>query len=162
MQLLNRYFFPFAAFLILSAVYLTRPEPHIVYWSVGILVFSVLVNHWFVKNSYRMVRWTRFLRLIQVGLNLLWSVPLVYLLGGFWAPVWLLMLTAPATAALYLSRSQAFATALVSSLTLLGLYYLRGLEGAIAWGQALTHGLFILIFTLFIHALGQVALRLRG
>lgn len=161
MQLLNRYFFPFAAFLILSAIYFTRPEPRIVYWSVGILVFSVLANHWFVRNSYRLVRWTRFLRLFQVGLNLLWSVPLVYLLGGFWAPMWLLMLTAPATAALYLSRLQAFATALLSSLVLLGLYSLRGLEGTVAWGQAFTHALFILIFTLFIHSLGQVALRAR-
>lgn len=161
MQLLNRYFFPYAAFLILTAIYCVEPDRRTTALSVGVLLVSAAVNHWFVRYSYRIVRWTRFLRAAQVWLNYVWSVPLVYLLGGWWAPMWLLLAMAPATAAMFQSRRQTLLTAMLSALTLLALYWYRGVEGPVAWGQALVHASFIIVFSMLIHSLNQLALRLR-
>ncbi|MBI4051569.1 MAG: hypothetical protein HY400_03595 [Elusimicrobia bacterium] len=162
MQFLNSYFTPFAAFLVLSALYFSAPDPWTIWLSVGVLMLSGGINYWFSKNTYRYIYWTKTLRWLQVWLNFIWSVPLFYLLGGWWAPMWLLFLMAPATAALYEGRRSTFLTAFCSSSTLLLLYKLRGLEGGMAWGQALVHSAFIIFFSLFVHSLSQMALRLRS
>lgn len=161
MQMLNRYFTPFALILILSAVYFNEPEPRDTKLSLAILAASILVNWWFSANTYRFIRWSKQMRILQVWLNFVWSVPLVYLLVPYWGPMWLLFVMAPVTAALYMGRWQTFATAVVSSATLLMVYYFRNpLEGA-ALGMACVHASFILVFSLFIHSLAQTALRLR-
>lgn len=162
MQMLNRYFTPFALILILSAIFFSEPEPKAYWMSLSILAISTLVNWWLARNSYRFIHWVRQMRTVQVWLNFLWSVPLFYLLQQFWGPMWLLFMMAPVTAALYMGRWQTFGTAMVSALTMLGIYYSRGVfDSPQAGGQALVHASFIVIFALFVRALAQNALRLR-
>lgn len=161
MQMLNRYFTPFALILILSAIHFNEPEPRDTKLSLGILAASILINWWLSANTYRFVRWSRQMRTLQVWMNYLWSVPLVYLLVPYWAPMWLLFVMAPVTAALYMTFWPTLGTSLVSALTMLGVYYFRNpLEGA-ALGQACVHAAFIIVFSLFVHGLAQAALRLR-
>lgn len=160
MQMLNRYFTPFALILILSAIYYSEPEPRDARLSLGILGVSMFINWWLSANTYRFVRWAPHMRTIQVWLNFLWAVPLVYLLVPYWAPMWLLFVMAPVTAALYMSLLPTLGISLMSSATMMGVYYLRSpLEGA-ALGMACVHASFIVIFALFVHALAQTALRL--
>ncbi|MFA6004813.1 MAG: hypothetical protein WC881_12195 [Elusimicrobiota bacterium] len=172
MQMLNRYFAPFALLLILSAIYFSTPDPENVRltWQTykaafAILALSVLVNMWISKNTYHYIHWARQLKVLQVWLNYFWAIPLVYLLLPFWGPMWLLFVMAPATAALYWRRWQTLATALVSSTTLLVIYHQRGaFEAGFAEGMAgmaYVHALFIVVISLFIHGLAETALRLR-
>lgn len=161
MNLLNRYFAPFAALLILTAVHFGEADPRTRNLSWGVLVLSTIVNWWLSANTYRFVGWASRLRMLQVWANFVWAVPLFYLLGGFWGPMWLLFVMAPVTAALYGGLLQTSLTAVVSAGTMLGLYWLRGLEGEVAWGMAFIHAAFIVIMALFTFSLAQTALRLR-
>ncbi|HAM36010.1 MAG TPA: hypothetical protein DEB40_11140 [Elusimicrobia bacterium] len=165
MQMLNRYFAPFALLLILSAIFFSSPDPRNVKLTFLILCVSFLVNWWLSANTYRFIHWSRQMKMLQVWLNYVWAVPLVYLLLPFWGPMWLLFVMAPATAALYWGRWQTLATAAVSSSTLLLVYYQRGaFEAGPAEGMsgmAYVHAAFIVVIALFIHGLAQAALRLR-
>lgn len=162
MQLLNRYFTPFALILILSAIYFSEPDPRSYKLSLGILAASVIINWWFSANTYRFIHWARQMRALQIWLNFFWAVPLFYLLQPYWGPMWLLFVMAPATSALYMGRWHTLATALVSSATMLAIYYRRGVfEMGPAAGMAAVHACFIIFFSLFVHSLAQTALRLR-
>lgn len=166
MQMLNRYFTPFALVLIVSAVYFRIDEfrdaglqaPMI---AAGILVADVLVNWWIGRNQYRWIARARQLRLVQVWLNYVWAVPLFYLLYPYWAPMWLLFVMAPTAAALTLSRGQTVGCALVSAATMIGLYWHRQPLEGVFLGMAISQSAFIVIFALFVHGLAETALRLR-
>jgi len=161
MQMLNRYFTPFALILILSAIYFSEPEPADTKMSLAILAVSILVNWWFSANTYRFIHWSRQMRVLQVWINFIWSAPLVYLLVPYWAPMWLLFVMAPVTSALYMNFWQTLGTSLVSAGTMLLVYYFKNLLEGPALGMACVHASFIVIFSLFVHSLAQAALRLR-
>lgn len=171
MQMLNRYFAPFALLLILSAIWFTVENPTDVAhwdpsykWALAILAVSTLVNWWFSKNTYRFIHWARQMRQAQIWLTFVWTVPLFWLLQPFWAPMWLLFVMAPATAALYTDLLETAITAGVSAASMLGIYYLRGVfDGGLgpAGGMAIVHATFIVVLALFVQGLAQTALRLR-
>jgi len=162
MQMLNRYFTPFAIILIASAIWFSDADPRAYKLSIAILILSILINWWLSKNTYRFVSWARQMRIVQVWLNYIWAVPLFYLLAPTWGPMWLLFVMAPATAAMVMSWRQTLTVALVSAATMLGIYYHSGVfESQAAAGMAVVHACFIVILSLFIYALAQTALRLR-
>src|SRR5579864_9428855 len=101
MEILNRFFGPFAACLVLAALYFSQPDPSTKWLSLGMLAFAIASNLWISRRAYRYIHLTKYLRGSLVWINYLTCVPLVYLLGGFWGPMWLLFLMAPATAALH-------------------------------------------------------------
>jgi hypothetical protein len=169
MQMLNRYFTPFALVMIVSALYFRFDDfrdpgaraPMFI--AAGIIVADVIINWWLGRNQYRWIKWSRQLRLIQVWLPYVWAVPLVYLLYPYWAPMWLLFVMAPTAAALTTGRGHTLFCALVSAGTMIGIYWVRQsyhLELEFI-GTALSQAAFILIFALFVHSLAQTALRLR-
>ena len=171
MQMLNRYFAPFALLLILSGIWFTVDNPaDIRHWdpsyyaALVILAASIVINWWFTANTYRFIHWSKWMRQAQIWLNFVWAVPLFWLLQPFWAPMWLLFVMAPATAALYTSRGETIVTSLVASASMLAIYFKRGVfDGGIgpAGGQAIVQAAFILVFSLFVHGLAQTALRMR-
>ncbi|HAH07253.1 MAG TPA: hypothetical protein DCM05_12145 [Elusimicrobia bacterium] len=166
MNLLNLYFTPFATALVLAAIYFSEPEKPDRDLAFVFLLLSLVVNHLITKYTYRIVGWAGRMKLIQVWLTFLWSIPLFYLLGAYWAPMWLLFTMAPATAALYQGRWQTLATAAVSGGTMLGVYALRarslGLElGEQHWAMAGAHAAFIVVMAMFVNAMAESALRLR-
>jgi len=160
MQMLNRYFAPFALLLILSAVYFSEPEPRAYKLSLAVLTASIIVNWWLTKNMYRFYRWAWQTRALQVWLNLIWAIPLFHFLMPFWGPMWLLFVMAPATAAMYWDRWKTLGMALASAGTMLAMYRWHGVEG-VALSMALVHAAFIVVFSLFVHGLVETALRLR-
>jgi hypothetical protein len=171
MQMLNRYFAPFALLLILSAIFFTVDNPwDFRHWdssytiSLAILAASAVVNWWLSKNTYRFIHWAKQMRQLQIWLTFLWALPLFWLLQPYWAPMWLLFVMAPATAALYTGRGETTVTALVSAGSMLAIYYKRGaFDGGIGpqGGMAITHACFIVALSQFVYGLAQTALRMR-
>jgi hypothetical protein len=160
MQLLNRYFVPFALLLILSAVYFSEPDPRDYKLSLAILGVSTVINWWLSKNLYHFYQWAWQMRALQVVLSLVWTIPLFYLLQPYWAPMWLLFVMAPATAAMYWDRWKTLGMSIISAGVMLGIYHHRGVEG-MAMSMALVQASFIIVFSLFVHGLVETALRLR-
>jgi len=166
MNLLNLYFTPFATVLVLVAIYFSQPEKYITYISIGTLVLSLIVNHWFSRNTYRFINWSRQLKLVQVWLTFLWSAVLVYFLMPYWAPMWLLLVMPAVTAALYQGRLQTLVTGCVCGAAILGMLYLRQLSvgmplGAQHWAMGFIQAAFVPVLGLFVHSMAQTALRMR-
>lgn len=170
MQMLNRYFAPYALLLILSAIWFTVETPtDIGSWdanyklSLGILAASAAVNWWLNKNMYRFYSWAWQMRALQVWLDYVWAAALFWLLQPYWAPMWLLFVMSPATAALFWDRWKTLGMALISAGTMLAIYWQRGVfeGGGPMAGMAVVHAAFIVVLALFVHGLAQAALRLR-
>lgn len=166
MNLLNLYFTPFAAAMVLAAVYFSEPDATTKYLSFGLLLLSLVVNHWFSKNTYRFVGWAGKLKLLQVWLTFLWSAVLAYLLMPYWAPMWLLLTMPPIIAAVNQGRWQTLATAGACSASVLALLWLYQLKmemplGEVMWAQGFVQAAFIPVLASFVHELAQTALRMR-
>lgn len=168
MQMLNRYFTPFALALIVMAVYFRSDEfdttgLRIPLIAIGILAADVAVNWWIGRNQYRWVAWAGRFRQIQVWLNYVWAAILFYLLFPYWSPMWLLLVVAPTAAALTTSKLETVLCALVSAGTMILIYWERQNRTLSPefLGMALSQALFIVIFSLFVHGLAQNALRMR-
>ena len=173
MQMLNRYFVPFALILILSAIWFNVENPadwrhwDTAYkYSLAILAVSTVVNWWFAKNTYRYIHLAKQMKVLQVWLYFIWAVPLFWLLQTFWEPMWLLFVMAPVAAALFTNRWHTVVMALVSAGTMLGIYYKRDVF-SYGWttgqaGMSYVHATFIVVFSLFVYGLEQTALRLRA
>ena len=161
MQILNFYFTPFAAVLIIFAMYFSEPDTGTMILSGSVIAVITLLNYLFSRRAYRFLGWTQKLRTVVVLLNLAAAAVLFHILCSYWAPMWLLFLTAPATAAMFMSRWWTFIIAGSASLLMLGTYWTKGLEGGAGWGQAWIHAIFVIVFSLFVHALSQIALRMR-
>jgi len=166
MHILNYYFTPFAIILIVFAVYFSEPEKNVTYASFAILAASFGANYWFTKNTYRFMRWMQNIRALMVWLNLITSAVLFYLLGSYWAPMWLLFLTAPATAAMFMKKASVFLVAFFSAAAMLGVYYLKSVQLGMPfsrqlWAMASCHALFVIFFSMFVAAMSDMILKVR-
>ena len=167
MHILNYYFTPFAVILILFAIFFSGPDKNVTYLSFGILAGAFVINYWLNRNTYRFLRWSRHIRAVTVWLNLAVSAALFYLLSAYWAPMWLLFLTAPAASAMYMRKWQVLLTALLSSTVMLALYYVRGLDfgegglGTQLWAMAATQAVFIIFFSMFAAAMAEMIVKVR-
>ncbi|OGR44798.1 MAG: hypothetical protein A2X35_05745 [Elusimicrobia bacterium GWA2_61_42] len=168
MHILNYYFTPFAVILILFAIFFSEPERKVTYASFAILAAAFVSNYWLGKNMYRFMRWSRHIRALTVWINLAVSAALFYLLSPYWAPMWLLFLTAPSASAMYMKKWQVFLTALGASAIMIALYYARSVAygdgggmGSQLWGMALTQAVFIVFFSLFTAAMAEMIVKVR-
>ena len=166
MHILNFYFTPFAVILIAFAVYFSEPEKNVTYAALALLGAAFGLNYWLSANVYRLMQVTRHIRGITVWINLLTSAALFYLLSPYWAPMWLLFLTAPAAAAMFMKKWQVFLTALAAAALMLGIYYLRSLIMEMELssqliGMAATQALFIIFFSMFTAAMAEMAVKVR-
>jgi hypothetical protein len=166
MNLLNLYFTPFATALVLAAIYFSEPDKTTRDLAFLVLLIQLITNHLFTRYTYRIVGWAGRMKTIQIWLTFVWAIPLFYLLGTYWGPMWLLFTMAPTTAALYQGRWQTLVMAALSGATMLVLCGLRahllGLElGEQLWAMAAVHAVFIVVIAMFVHALAQTALRMR-
>lgn len=181
MHILNYYFTPFAVILIVFAILFSRPEPAVTRASFAILAAAFAANWWLGRNTYRFIRWSRIIRSATVWLNLAVSAALFYLLSPFWAPMWLLFLSAPAASAMFMRRWQVFGTALASAALMVGIYFWRavafltadapetGLREALSQaagntqllGMAATQAVFIIFFSMFTAAMAEMVVKVR-
>ena len=166
MHILNYYFTPFAIILIAFAIYFSEPGKNVTYISFAILTASFGANYWFSRNTYRFMRWMHNVRALMVWLNLATSAVLFYLLGSYWAPMWLLFIIAPATSAMFMKKTSVTFIAVASAAAMLGVYYLKSLQLGIPFGQQLwamasCHALFVIFLSLFVAAMSEMILKVR-
>lgn len=182
MHILNHFFIPFALILIGFAIYFSEPETAVTRLSFAVLLAAFALNFWINRNTYRFMRWIRALRVGLVWLNLLTAAVLFYLLGGYWAPMWLLFTMPSAAGAMFMTRTGTALTASASAALMMGIYLFRGARFALiadpevatygdalrqvlangqVWGQAAIHALFIIVFALFVQSMSEMVVKMR-
>ncbi len=161
-RIVDRFFTPFALSLVLSSLYLGFAEPKAKWISVGLVVFLGIFNEISAYLAKKHMEWAVPVGNTRIITNFVANIALVYLLGTFWGPMWLLFVLTPVATALYASWSRTFVTAAVSSAALLGIYYSRGLEGSVGWGQAALHAAFIVFISLFVNSIARLVMQMKG
>lgn len=160
-SLVNRFFTPFAVCMVAAAFLFGLTEAREKRLALFILIGISLFNWVMTGLSHRLERWRR-LTQFHAPLNFLAFGALVYLLGSFWGPMWLLMTLTPLSVGLYAGWRLTLAVALVSAAGLLGIYWNRGLSGSIGWVQACLHAIFIIFISLFVNSLARLVASVRG
>ncbi len=161
-RIVDRFFTPFALSLVISSLYLGFAEPRAKWISVGLVVFLGIFNEISAYIAKKHMEWAVTVGNTRIVTNFIANVALVYLLGTFWGPMWLLFVLTPVATALYASWTRTFVTAAISSAALLGIYYSRGLEGTVGWGQASLHAAFIVFISLFVNSIARLVMQMKG
>jgi len=158
-QMVNRYFTPLAVLLVAMGIVLSQPMSPTREICIGLLVFSLAFNFgsvgWIRGNPKK----REFRLKLRVVLNIAVNTLLVFFLGGYWHPMWLLMLLSPVATAMYGSRRRTLGAALLVSAILLVIHATRGMNSPLEWGVQSIQVIFIILVSLLVHDLAQVAKR---
>lgn len=155
-KLINKYFTPFALFLILSAAFVSPADRTTVLIAIALFLISIFFNLFTVRLIDAKHRNIKFIGNVRVISNFVIDIVIVWLLIGMWGPLWLLFVLTPVAGAIYYDRKKSFFIAIISASTLLTIYFFRGLEGWVGWGQAVTHAGFIVLITMFVSSLCRI------
>jgi len=161
-RIVDRFFTPFALALVASSLYLGFAEPKIKAFSIGLVIFLGIFNELTAWMAKRRMEWAVPIGSTRIVTNFVANVALVYMLGTFWGPMWLLFVLTPVATALYASWLRTFVTAAISSAALLGIYWSRGLEGPVGWGQASLHAAFIVFISLFVNSIARLVMQMKS
>jgi PAS domain S-box-containing protein len=161
-RLVDRFFTPFASLLVLAGVWMGFAEAQAKHLSIFLLLFTFIFNEVSVMLSRKYVEWTKTIGNVRLVTNFLANIALVYMLGTFWGPMWLLFVLTPVATALYADWKRTAITSVVSAAALLGIYASRGLEGAVGWGQASIHAAFIVFISLFVNSIARMVMQVRS
>ena len=155
--LVSRYTTPFAVVLVAAAVVLSQPRSPLREISVGLLFFGILFNmaamRWLKAHSgaHPLVVKAR------MAVNFTANVVIVYLLGGYWSSIWLLLALTPVAMAVYTTKTETMVASLAVSITLLLIHASRGFSGPLDWGQQVCQAIFIILLSLMVNDLARVA-----
>ena len=161
-RLVDRFFTPFAATMVLAAMWLGYAEPKAEHAALAIVGALVVLNEGSIFLVKRKIEWTAAIGYARLATNFVANVILVYLLGTFWGPMWLLFVVTPVATALHAHWKETIITSLLSAGTLLGIYASRGLEGAVGWGQASIHASFIVFISLFVNSIARMVMQIKS
>jgi hypothetical protein len=161
-RLVDRFFTPFATILVVAGAFMGYAETWAKHLSIFLLLGLFIFNEVSVALARKHLAWAKTIGNIRLVTNFLSNVVLVYLLGTFWGPMWLLFVLTPVATALYAGWQRTFWTAMISAGTLLGIYASRGLEGSVGWGQASIHAAFIVFISLFVNSLARMVMQIRS
>lgn len=155
--LVNRYAMPLAVVLIALGLVFSQPQAHVRDLSIGLLGFTIVFNIGIVeiiRRGFKVEPWMMKLRLfVNLGINAV----LVYLLGGYWPPIWLLLSLTPIATAVYGTRGKTVFAAVSVSLVLLGVHALRRMNAPVDWGQQAAYAAYIIVLSLMINDLSHLA-----
>ncbi len=161
-RIVDRFFTPFALSLVISSLFLGFAEPRAKWISIGLVAFLSVFNEISAYLAKKNMEWAVTVGNTRLITNFVANVVLVYLLGTFWGPMWLLFVLTPVATALYASWGRTLVTASISAAALLGIYYSRGLEGSVGWGQASLHAAFIIFISLFVNSIARLVMQMKG
>ena len=155
--LVNKYSTPFAILLISLGIIVSQPQGIIKIVSVGLLFLGIIVNMTtlsFLKRNTGVGPW--FLE-FRLGTNLGINIVIVYLLGAYWPPIWLLLALTPLATAIYSTRARTLRVAVGVSLLLLAIHATRHIQSPMEWGQQIAYAAFILLLSPMINELARLA-----
>lgn len=151
--LVNRYAMPFAVMTVCLAVALGNPEGMTGKLSMGLLVFgaafNVAANRYIEASSGAS---SKFLH-VRMWVNLACNAAIVWMLGGYWTPAWLLLALTPIAAAIYSTVGETLFLSVAVSLILLARYAVRGSGTPLEWGEQACYAAFIVLGSLMVHGL---------
>jgi PAS domain S-box-containing protein len=161
-RLVDRFFTPFASLLVLAGVLIGFAETWAKHLAIFLLLFTFIFNEVSVALARKHVAWTKTIGNTRLVTNFLANIALVYMLGTFWGPMWLLFVLTPVATALYAGWQRTLWTSVISAAALLGIYASRGLEGAVGWGQASIHAAFIVFISMFVNSIARLVMQVRA
>lgn len=157
LELVNRYATPFAVLLVIMAIFFPSPIRAVRNLSIGLLTFSVFFNLFTVGLIRRRPEILPRLKKLRMYTNLAVNVVLVYALGPYWPPIWLLLALTPIATAIYASPRQSLISSLLISFLIMGIHLAHGGSGLAEWGQTLTRASFVIFLSLLLNELAQEA-----
>ena len=151
--LVNRYFTPYAVVLVLLGLALSQPQGYVGPLCIGLLVLTGLFNMATAAAAKSAGSMSRVVSQVRIYLNLGVNVVLVYVLGGFWTPIWLLFVLTPVATAVYGTRQRTIAVSSGVAALLIATYGVRRLYAPVDVGSAVVEGAFIVFISLFVNEL---------
>lgn len=156
-QLVSRYCTPIAIILVALGILLTSPVYPTREIVIGLLIVSALFNsisvQWIKqKPAERHVRLKA-----RVVINVMMNVLLVYFLGAYWTPVWILLLLTPVATGMYGTRTRTLQASVVATIILLGIHATRGQNSPLYWGEQICYGVVIILLSLMVNDLARAA-----
>lgn len=155
--LVSRYATPFAILVVLLGIVLSSPLGSVRNLSIGLLLFSIAFNMVAVRIIHRLSDASPWIKRLRMMVNLSVNVLLVYLLGPYWPPMWLLLALTPIATAIYEGPSQTLLSSSGVAGLILGIHVLRGGNSPHEWGQTLSYAAFIILLSLLINELTQAS-----
>jgi uncharacterized membrane protein len=122
-----------------------------------LLAFSIFFNVIAVAAIQKLVETSSALKKMRMLINLAVNVLLVYLLGPFWPPMWLLLALTPIATAIYEGPAQTLLSSAGIAALIVGIHILRGGGSPHEWGQVLSYAAFIILMSLLINELTQAS-----
>ncbi len=153
-NLVGKYFTPLAVLIVANGVILTRPPSPINEICLGLLVFSIFLN--LVSKDWIDRAEGGWQLNIRIVVNLGVNISLVYLLGPYWKPIWLLLLLTPIATAIYGSQNKTIVYSLFSTAVLVFFATRQSGITPIQWAEQVTYGLFIILLSVAIYQLSQI------
>lgn len=154
--LINRYFTSFALGLTGIGIALSRPTAPVAAFCIGLLAFTGIFNHRTARMAHERPEKAELLARLRLGTNLGANCLLVYLLGAFWPPIWLLFVLTPVATAIYSSRAKTVAMSAGVSALLIASHAARGLSTPVEWAQAVAQAAFVSFLALFVNRLSEL------
>ena len=148
-RVVNKFTFPLSILLVVMGLGLAQPVGTVRTLSIGLLAFSVLFNYLSVHLIQQ--ESGRSLRLTRIYGNFAVNVALVYLLGQFWSPMWLILVLAPVSAAIYGSRRRTIIASTQASAAILVIHFFRRENSPLEWGEQIAYVLFIFLLSFLIN-----------
>jgi len=152
-NIVSRYFTPLAVLIIANGIILTSPPSPLWQIASGLLAFSYLFNHFSTRWVERDPQKRGFRILVRVYTNLAVNAAIVYLIGEYWTPVWLLLLLSPIATAIYGSLKQTLISALLGTLILMLIAALRPGMNPLLFAEQANYGMYIILLSLGIFKL---------
>lgn len=156
--LVNRYAMPFAVLTVCLAIVLGGGEGWTGKLSIGLLIFGSVFNVASGRYLSAATASSRGFIRTRMGVNLLCNALIVWMLGGYWTPAWLLLALTPLASAIYASRKETFILSVGVSVFLLLRYAILGPGTPLEWGEQFIYGLFIVLSSSMINELVRAGL----
>ena len=154
--LVTSYATPFAVVLVAAGIVLSQPSSPYREISIGLLLFSIVFNIAAVRWIERHQAASLWLIRLRLALNLAVNIGLVYMLGGFWPPIWLLLALTPIATAIYDTKAKTLLVSLAVAAVLLAIHALRGPYSPLEWGAECADALFIVLMSLLVNGLSRL------
>jgi hypothetical protein len=155
--LVNRYATPFAILLVVLGIVLSSPQGSVRNMSIALLAFSIFFNVMAVgviRSLSESMPWIKKARLL---INLAVNFILVYILGPFWPPMWLLLALTPIATAIYEGPAQTLLTSAGTSALIVIIHLIRGGNTPHQWGETISYAAFIILMSMLINELTQAS-----
>jgi len=146
---------PLAVVLVTMGIFLSHPLSPVKEISMALLVFGIVFNvgagRWFKGREHAPMWLVRGRVYLNFGVNAV----LVYLLGAYWSPIWLLFVLSPVATAIYDTRRRTLAVASAAAAALLVIHAMKGLNTPLDWGGQIARAGFIIVLSLMANELAQ-------